>query len=157
MATVRAEIAGDVEDTYRQEAGRLWRAVYLYAGDAEVASDAVAEAFAQLLRRGAAVRDPRAWVWRAGFRIAGGELKRRRLVEPLSAQVPMHVPDDVLELTEALTRLSKRQRASLVLYYYGGYSLSEIATIIGSTRSAVSVHLDRGRKRLRQVLGGSDV
>jgi hypothetical protein len=41
-----------VEAVYRADAERLWRAVYAFAGDAEIASDSVAEAFAQLLHRG---------------------------------------------------------------------------------------------------------
>jgi len=44
--------------------------------DPEVASDAVAEAFAQLIRRGDEVRDPRAWVWRSAFRIADRDVPR---------------------------------------------------------------------------------
>src|SRR5437870_8933778 len=68
---------GEVERIYREDGGRLWRAVLVFAGDPEVASDAVAEAFAQVLRRGRAVRSPGAWVWRAAFRIAAGELKLR--------------------------------------------------------------------------------
>ena len=35
-----------------------------------------AEAFAQALRRGTAIRDPRSWVWRAAYRIAAGEKQR---------------------------------------------------------------------------------
>jgi hypothetical protein len=31
--------------------GRLWRPLYAFAGDAEIASDAVVEAYAQVLRR----------------------------------------------------------------------------------------------------------
>ncbi|MEA2579143.1 MAG: aromatic-L-amino-acid/L-tryptophan decarboxylase [Actinomycetota bacterium] len=49
-----------------------------YTGDPEVASEAQAEAFAQLLRRGAEVRDPERWVWKAAFKIAAGELKAGR-------------------------------------------------------------------------------
>jgi hypothetical protein len=40
----------------------MWRALLVFAGDAEVASDAVAEAFAQALRRGGEIRDPKRWV-----------------------------------------------------------------------------------------------
>ena len=47
-----------------------------FAGDREVASDAVAEAFAQALRRGDAIRSPERWLWRTIFRIAAGELKQ---------------------------------------------------------------------------------
>ncbi len=47
-----------LERVYEEEGARLWRAVYLYAADREVASDAVAEAFAQALRRGNDLRSP---------------------------------------------------------------------------------------------------
>ena len=42
-----------VEAVYRADAERLWRAIYAFAGDADIASDAVAEAYAQVLNRGA--------------------------------------------------------------------------------------------------------
>lgn len=57
-----------VETLYRSDADRLWRALYAFSGDPEVASGAVAEAYAQLIGRGALVRDPAAWTWRAAFR-----------------------------------------------------------------------------------------
>ena len=62
---------GEVERLYREQGGRLWAAVFAYAGDRGVADDAVAEAFAQLLRRGGEVRDQAAWVWTATFRVKG--------------------------------------------------------------------------------------
>lgn len=45
MATSVAYIAAsdEVEAVYRQDADRLWRALYAYAGNEEVASDAVAD------------------------------------------------------------------------------------------------------------------
>src|SRR6478672_7261075 len=49
IATI--EPRDSVEAVYRADAERLWRAVYAFAGDAEIASDAVAEAFAQVLQR----------------------------------------------------------------------------------------------------------
>jgi RNA polymerase sigma-70 factor (ECF subfamily) len=48
---------GEVERLYREQGGRLWAAVFAYARDRSVAEDAVAEAFAQLLRRAGEVRD----------------------------------------------------------------------------------------------------
>ena len=52
-----------------------------------MADDAVAEAFAQALRRRSEIREPGRWVWRAAFRIARGELKRRSRSTALSASV----------------------------------------------------------------------
>jgi DNA-directed RNA polymerase specialized sigma24 family protein len=101
-----------VEQLYREHGPRLWRAVLGYAGNREVASDAVAEAFAQLIRRGNAVRSPERWVWRAAFRVAAGELSRReRLKPPPEGSYEMEEPSIVLA---ALRRLSPRQRAAVV-------------------------------------------
>jgi DNA-directed RNA polymerase specialized sigma24 family protein len=77
MEEVR-DVRTDVEVVYRAQHERLWRALFSYTGDPHIAADAEGEAFAQLLRRGAAVSDPAAWVWRAAFKIAGGLLQSRR-------------------------------------------------------------------------------
>ena len=54
MMTVAAtaDSTQQLEALYRDDGDRLWRALLVFAGDPEVASDAVAEAFAQALRRG---------------------------------------------------------------------------------------------------------
>jgi RNA polymerase sigma factor (sigma-70 family) len=141
------------EATYRDYGARLWRSILLYAGDPEVASDAVAEAFAQAIRRGDEVREPLAWVTRAAFRIAAGELKARRGNDHPIVEVAYDVPEPTFELMAALHQLSPKQRAAMVLHFCDGYTLAEVADIIGSTTSAVSVHLHRARKRLRVLLG----
>jgi RNA polymerase sigma-70 factor (ECF subfamily) len=154
-----------VERVYREDGERLWRALVGFTGDPDVASDAVAEAFAQLLRRGGAVRSPRAWVWRASFRIAAGELKARgRFVSGsegagLDAAASPASHQDWLaaeSLVGALAELSPKQRAAVVLHHYAGYPVREVAAIIGSTGPAVRVHLSRGRKRLRELLEEDD-
>jgi hypothetical protein len=43
-----------------------------FTGDPALARAAAAEALAQVLRRGEAVQDVAAWVWRSAFRIAIG-------------------------------------------------------------------------------------
>lgn len=148
--------AGRLERVYREQGDRLWRAVLAFAGDPDVASDAVAEAFAQALRRGEAVRDPSRWVWRAAFRIAAGELAaRRRTVESVS-ECGYGMEEEVVELIEALRRLPTKQRAAQVLHHGAGYPAREVAAIIGSTAAAVRVHLSRGRRRLRELLKEED-
>lgn len=148
---------GRIEELYRAEGNRLWRAVWAYAGDREVASDAVAEAFAQLLRRGAAVREVRGWVWRTAFRIAAGELAdRRRRTGGETKEGTYEDADPADDLVQALRHLSPKQRGAVVLHHYAGYSAREIASMIGSTGPAVRVHLSQGRKRLRELLRESD-
>jgi RNA polymerase sigma-70 factor (ECF subfamily) len=156
-ARVSERSGAEFERLYRAEGERLWRALLGYSGDRDVASDAVAEAFAQALRRGEALRDPRRWIWRAAFRIAAGELKRRRqgatMIETASSS---ESPIPMLDVVMALKQLSANQRAAVVLHHYADYPVREVASILGSTSAAVRVHLMRGRKRLRQLLEDDD-
>lgn len=156
MTTTVAPIATteSVEAVYRQEGERLWRAVFAYTGDENVSSDAVAEAFAQVLRRGTSVRDVRRWVWRSAFRLAAGEMKAQAhlsygdMPEPVMSDRRV---DDALLV--ALQELTAQQRVVIVLYYYADCSVGEIGKRIGLNPLAVRAHLSRGRKRLRSLLG----
>jgi RNA polymerase sigma-70 factor (ECF subfamily) len=147
----------EIERLYRERGDRIWRGLLAFAGDPEVASDAVAEAFAQVLRRGEEVRDPERWVWRAAFRIAAGELKdRRRTVETTTAIESYEMEEPARDLVVALGSLSERQRASVILHDAAGYSAREVAKIVGSTEAAVRVHLMRARRRLQELLKHDD-
>jgi RNA polymerase sigma-70 factor, ECF subfamily len=146
----------EVERLYRERGDRIWRAVLAFSADQEVASDAVAEAFAQVLRRGDEVRDPERWIWRAAFRIAAGELKERKRKGVAVSPGSYEMEEPARDLVLALGALSERQRVSVVLHDGAGYPAREVARIIGSTEAAVRVHLMRGRRRLRELLREDD-
>ena len=147
----------DIEGLYRADGDRLWRAIYAFAGDPEIASDAVAEAYAQLLRRGSAVRDPAAWVWRTAFRVSRGSLKARRqddhATRPAGEHIDSYLDQDLLD---AIRQLPDGQRAAVVLFYYADLPVREIADRLGSNSLAVRANLTRGRRRLRDLLGDRD-
>jgi RNA polymerase sigma factor (sigma-70 family) len=145
-----------IERLYRERGDRIWRGLLAFSGDPEIASDAVAEAFAQVLSRGDGVRDPERWVWRAAFRIAAGELKERRRSEVLTTEGSYEMEEPARDLVVALGALSERQRAAVVLHDAAGYPSKEVARIVGSTEVAVRVHLMRGRRRLRELLKEDD-
>jgi RNA polymerase sigma-70 factor (ECF subfamily) len=156
VATIVTRVAAgsDVEAVYRQDGDRLWRALYAFAGDENVASDAVAEAFAQALRRGSAIRDVRGWVWRSAFNLARGDLKHQSSL--LHGPMPEGVVHDSHpdhQLLDALHGLTPQQRAVIVLHYYVDCPVREIARRTGINPLAVRAHLSRGRKRLRVLLG----
>src|SRR5215213_8437725 len=107
-----------VEAVYRAVHRRLWRSLLAYTGDPELASDAEAEAFAQVLRRGDAVDDVAAWVWRSAFSIAAGLLaSRSRSNGQRPADLPSSPPGSVAEFLELLAGLSPQQRACIALRY----------------------------------------
>jgi RNA polymerase sigma-70 factor (ECF subfamily) len=159
-AVATTAIADRIERCYREQAERLWRSLLLFSGNADVASEAVAEAFAQALRRGDAIRDVDAWIWRAAFRIASGDLARRRgeASQELTAagEPAVEMPEPTVDLVRAMSRLSPKQRGAVVLHHYAGYSNRETARILGTTAAAVGVHLERARRRLRTLLEDTD-
>ena len=163
---MEADVEGDLskpesverrlENVYREHGARLWRSVLLASGSREVADDAVAEAFAQALRRGRALRDPATWVWRAAFRIAAGELKERGRMTTFAVEPVLGIPEPFVDLWRALAQLPMKQRASVVMADYAGWSHREIAKALDSSVSAVGVHVHRARKRLRELLEDED-
>ena len=149
--------AAEIERVYREGGARMWHAILAFAGDREVANDAVAEAFAQALRRGDQVRDPERWIWRAVFRIAAGELKdRSRRMHERTLAIPQEMEEPARDLVGALSRLTRMQRGAVVLHHLVGHPVKETAAILGSTPAAVKVHLSRGRRRLRTILEEED-
>jgi len=138
---------------YLAESDALWRALVLQTGSREIASDAVAEAFAQAIARGDEIRKPGAWIWKAAFTIARTEARQRRVGTPIALPSDPPMSDTVVDLIRALATLSSNQRAATLLHYFAGYSLAETATILGSSRSTVGVHLFRARNKLRDELG----
>jgi RNA polymerase sigma-70 factor (ECF subfamily) len=140
------------EEVYRADARRLWWALVAFTGDRELASDAVAEAFTQGLNRGEAIRAPAAWVKRAAFRIAAGEMRRRAMESHQATETGYEMPEPALDVVRALASLPPNQRACAVLHYYLDLPITEIARVINIAPPTVGVHLYRARKRLRALL-----
>jgi RNA polymerase sigma-70 factor, ECF subfamily len=157
MTMARGTLTGtsrglDFSELYREHGARLWRAVFAFTRDRAITDDAVSEAFAQCIRRGDEVANPKAWVWRASFRIAAGALKERGRWAAMPQEPSYEIPEEPSRLLAALDHLSANERASLVLRHYTGYETKEIATILGIAPATVRVHLSRGRRKLRPLL-----
>ena len=59
-------------------------------------------------------------------------------------------------LPEALAKLSERQRTTVMLVHSFEWTLSEVADVLGLSKSSVRNHLERGMKSLRRDIGGSE-
>lgn len=140
-----------VEEVYRQHHARLWRALLSYSGDAAIASDAESEAFTQALRRGDAIDDVAAWVWRSAFRIADGLLQQRRRGIPVERDGGSG-DGSLAEFLGLLGNLSAQQRQCIVMRYVGGYTPTEIADLLDTSPGTVRVQLHRAHAQLRAEL-----
>jgi len=163
LVVARSNWRDEYEDLFRREGIRLWRVLYGVAGGRrDIADEAVAEAFARAMERSDSISDPLAWIYRTALRFARGELKREgRLRQgdedvPDSGRVAEFGPDTVGELTSALASLSPQQRTAVILHYSEDLPADDVARLMGISSATVRVHLHRGRKRLRQLLGAEE-
>jgi RNA polymerase sigma-70 factor, ECF subfamily len=155
-----ADPSPGMEELFRRESPRLWRALMAFtAGRADVADEAVSEAFARAVANKDTVEQPVAWLYRVAFRIAAKELRGERergIREGSSAEEAVPERDDFGELFSALAQLPANQRAAVFLHYRCDLPVREVADRLGISTSTARVHLWRGRQRLRRLLDGNN-
>lgn len=152
-----------VEEVYRSQHDRLWKSLLAYTGDGDTATEAAAETFSQAFARGDAIRDPKAWVWRTGFKVAAGLMADRRTraeavlfdVDQAERSSVTDVWSDpsLVEFLDLLHTLSDQQRTIVVLRYAGGFKPAEIAELLDTSSGTVRVQLHRAHEHLRERLG----
>lgn len=121
------------------------------------AEDAVQEAFLRLLTAAPVFRDAgheKAWLIRTTLQRAGDirrRAERRNLpLEEIAEPAAPVSPGE--ELRSAVRALPEKYGAVIHLYYYEGYTIKEIARLLGLPAATVGTRLARGRERLRQML-----
>jgi RNA polymerase sigma factor (sigma-70 family) len=154
-----------VEELYATHAQGAVRLAYLLVGDLEIAKDIAHEAFLRAFGRFADMRKPNSFptylrativnLTRKHFRRRGVErlyLDRLR-ARPAQSVAPPNVEQrDVV--MQALLQVPERQRAALVLRYYADLSEYQVADLMGVSEQAARSLVARGRKALREQLGG---
>jgi len=60
------------------------------------------------------------------------------------------------ELSAAVMRLPYKLREVILLYYYQGMKVNEIADALNISHSSVSERLGRGREKLKKMLEGRE-
>jgi RNA polymerase sigma-70 factor (sigma-E family) len=154
---VRAEFTS----FYEQEAPRLVRSLTLVTGEAPLAEDAVAEAFARAWSRWPQVRTcdrPTAWVMRVALNESRSRFRRRSVERRKAHQVA--VADEVRDpdvstahvLWDAVSRLDVRDRTLVALRYVADLPQHEIASLLGLPAGTVASGLNRARQRLGEAL-----
>jgi len=88
---------------------------------------------------------------------AAVELSSQRLEEWLATEMPpgmaMEQDEQLLALVAALAHLPEAQREAVILHYWSGQRLAEIAEHLGRSRDAIAGLIKRGLHQLRSELG----
>lgn len=143
------------------------RTCYLYLRDRSQAEDAVQETFLKVYRSLGSFRgecSEKNWIMKIAMRVCydmnrsgwARFFNRRVTPEMLpEASVPFEELDDAL--ASAMMRLPVRLREVILLYYYQGLTVNEIAEVLGITQPSVSNRLKRGRDKLKTALEGREL
>jgi RNA polymerase sigma factor (sigma-70 family) len=147
------ERAESLDELFRRHVDALVRLAYLLTGAEAVAEDLVQDVFARLARRRTVVERPEAYLRRSVVNAANSWHRRRRLeLRHARAEVPEHASLGARELADALRVLTTRERAVVVLHYYEGRSIDEVAEILECPRGTVASLQSRALTKLRKVI-----
>lgn len=142
----------DLHEEFRafvvERSGALFRTAYLLTGSRQAAEDLVQSALAKTAARLTRLRDPAAiegYVRRAMYHEQVSWWRRSGTATEVSTDRPPEQADDGhadaselrLVVRAALARLTRRQRAVLVLRYFEDLPESEVAKVLGISVGAV--------------------
>jgi RNA polymerase sigma factor (sigma-70 family) len=131
------------------------RVAFLVTGSNETAEDIVQEVFARCADRLAGLDHPASYLRAAVVNACRSHHRRLRLAERLaSGRRPesIELPNELVELRDALLMLADRQRAAVVLRFLCDLSDDEIAEALGCQPATVRSLVHRGLARLREVI-----
>ncbi len=153
---------------YEQYANDVLRVSYFYLGDRQKAEDVMQEVFLRLYTRQPELEEgkEKAWllkvalnlcrdIWRTGW------VKRVVLGSKVLEMIPSEADaiEDRLEkeaLLQAVHSLPAAEREVFILFYYQGYGIEEISSMLNIPAGTISSRLSRGRVKLKNLLERSD-
>ena len=166
MGDAPSQLSQQLERIFDQHYELIYRTAYSLTGSAADAEDIVQTIFVRLLNRELPPdlsTTPERYLYRAAFNLSLNAIrdkKRHVLTDNMEAFDTGYSPGEVSaedllldgRLHEAIAALNPAAAQIVILRYVHDYSLSDIARMLGTTRSTVAVSLFRSRARLRKCL-----
>jgi RNA polymerase sigma-70 factor (ECF subfamily) len=152
------------ERIFREHSEFIYRTAYRVTGTVEDAEDVLQTLFVRLLRTELPPefdKNPKAYLYRSAVNVSLNLIRtRKRLVltdsiddlEPASSGGSRAQGDIEAHLREAMAELKPRAAEILILRHVHGYTDSEIAKLLGTSRGTIAVSLFRTRARLRKSI-----
>ncbi|MGH2789924.1 MAG: RNA polymerase sigma factor [Actinomycetota bacterium] len=151
------------EDFYRSEYGRVFGALYVATGSADLAQDATQEAFQRAFARWRRLGEEQ---WAAGWVVTTALNHSRRLARRAKREPTSFLTETSLEggepeanrvdLVRSVRTLPRRQREAIVLYYLLDLPIPAVAMLMDQTEGSVKAHLAHARRKLREAMVVAD-
>lgn len=136
----------------------IYRLAYQYTRDEGESQDISQDVFMAMLKKMPFEDEVhlKAWLIRVTINKCKDYLKSsRRKNLPLDENIQSHsyTHEDGIE---EIMQLPPLDRNIIYLYYYEGYSVKEIAKIVGKSSNAINIRLTRARESLKNLIEESD-
>jgi RNA polymerase sigma-70 factor (ECF subfamily) len=160
MAEQERGAGSDFAETYGRHVDMVYQLCYLHLKNHADSEDATQTVFLKFLTAGKTFADnehEKAWLIVTAKNHCKNCLRhwwqsRRTDMESLP-ETPYWEDGGPSEITEKLLALPEKVKIPLYLYYYQGYSVREIAQMLGGKESTIQSSLARGRELLRREVG----
>ena len=146
------QVSETVEDAYRRLAPGLVRLAYLLVDTAELAEEAVQEAFAAAYPKWHRVENPDAYLRVSVVNACRKVQRRRRLVRRTPEPLVVHDELGADHVADVVRSLPSPMKELIVLRYYLQLSDPEIADTLGIAVGTVKSTLHRARAQLKKEL-----
>ncbi len=172
MQLVRQGQAVAFEIIYERHCNAAFSLAYRMTGKRSIAEDVVQEAFLSLWRSGARYDRTRGSVrtWTLGIvhnraidalrrgivhdrRRASDEGIEERFEAPENTEVEVARRDESREIREAMNELPREQSQVIELAYFGGFTHTEIATMLNAPIGTIKGRMRLGLAKMRLALG----
>ena len=157
---------------YDEMADQLFRHCFFKVSNRELALDLVQETFArtwEYLSSGKEVNNIKGFLFKVANNLIIDEYRKKKVVslETLQEQSGFDAPVqdhkktifnvEVDTVLGYIKKLDEKYREVIMMRYINDYSPKEIATILGESENAVSVRINRGNKKVQEMLNGGNV
>lgn len=154
------ELNGFIQSAVKDYSRTIAKTAFSYLKNISDAEDITQEVFLALMQVKIEFENEdhlKAWLIRVAINKSKNLLKSSwfKKTDRIEDDISYLAPEEN-QLLSVLFKLDVKYRIPLHLYYYEGYSIKEIGEILKLPIGTVGTRLSRGRKLLKDVIGGFD-
>lgn len=147
----------EFSDIYEKNLNSIYVLCYSYMGNKSDAEDAAQETFIRLIKYGNRFESDehiKAWLIVTAMNVCKTMLKHWTKQKRDDSREVIDIPDTVseknYELIQNILELPEKYKTVIYMYYYEGFSTSEISDFLKISESSVRSRLARGRNILKE-------
>ena len=150
----------EISEIYNRQVNTVYRVCFSFMKNTHDTEDMVQETFLRMISNGVSFvseSHEKAWLIVTASNLCRDTLKKWwRKTEDINdpALDLRSAPFETDEVMDAILKLPADQKCAVYMYYYEGYSTSDIAEYLRCPPATVRSRLARARKALKKTLGG---